>query len=233
MSLYRYGAILATGLGLSLILCKPAAAQLIALTNLPTGTPTTGVQLGTNTGAAGSQAWMGVELTNNGPIASLVDVKATFTNNSALPNDNPVVNRVVTGGVYSSVGGSPGVLLSAFNQQTILAGQTDITKTFVPLAPFSLQTGVDYWFVFTADVVTAESALTWRRAVANPAPVPAPNFATTGYKLSTDNKATWGASAQNSSIQIRVAVAPEPASLPLFGVGLSLITMAILRRRLV
>lgn len=219
MRFCRAAAISVLGLALALALNKPASAQQIitALSNLPGTDPyTSGDFLGNNGNNANARQYAAVQLTNNGSAVTLVDVMARFA------NTNTVANRVVTGGMYTSVGGNPGALVVAFNQQTIApTAGVDVVKTFIPASSTVLNANTDYWFVFTADVGTFDGTLNWRRDTANTAPTTAPNFATSGYKVSADNAATWGLSTNNNKdlVQIRVAASPEPSSLALLGLA--------------
>lgn len=121
------------------------------------------------------------------------------------------------GGIYSDVGGNPGVLLASL--ATLTLGQI-LEPTLVVLttsAGFTLGAWTTYWFVLTSP--TGDSDLNWNRLEPNVAPSPAGGVALAGYRLSTDGGASWSVSTTPNVVAIEATLIPAPGAAVLLGLG--------------
>lgn len=123
----------------------------------------------------------------------------------------------LSGGIYSDVGGNPGVLLAPF--ATLTLGQV-LEPTLVVLtttADFTLAAATTYWFRLTSP--TGNSDLNWNRLDPNVAPSSDGGVGFAGYRFSTDGGASWSVSTTPNVVAIEATVIPAPGAAVLLGLG--------------
>lgn len=123
----------------------------------------------------------------------------------------------LSGGIYSDVGGNPGVLLASF--ATLTLGQV-LEPTLVVLtttADFTLAAATTYWFRLTSP--TGNSDLNWNRLDPNVAPSSGGGVGFAGYRFSTDGGASWSVSTTPNVVAIEATVIPAPGAAVLLGLG--------------
>lgn len=123
----------------------------------------------------------------------------------------------LSGGIYSDVGGNPGVLLASL--ATLTLGQV-LEPTLVVLtttADFTLAAATTYWFRLTSP--TGNSDLNWNRLDPNVAPSSDGGVGFAGYRFSTDGGASWSVSTTPNVVAIEATVIPAPGAAVLLGLG--------------
>lgn len=182
---------------------------------------TTGTNLGLGTDAADRTKAVGVTI---GAGLDLI-----FQNMQVIIG-NAGVNSVLSGGIFSDVGGNPGVLLAAFNPMNVPTGTNMANLSLTTAAPFTLVAGVTYWFVL--DGPTTTNSLLWHATTPNTAPTTAQGATFVGYRFSSNGGATWANSGIFNGMQINAAPIPEPSTWAMLGLGAGLfLGVNRLRRR--
>jgi hypothetical protein len=189
----------------SLMLAGPAAAQVI-LSNLPGTGSGTGTNLGTGTDGADRTKAVGLTM----GAESLDFDFLTAQMNNPDPTDN-----LLSGGIYSNVGGAPGALLAAFDPVAVPAGTVSGLIDITTAAPFTLDAGMDYWFVL--DGPTVANSLLWESLSPNAAPTGFEGVTWLGYSFSADGGASWGSSGIYNGVTITAI--PAPGTLALLAVA--------------
>ncbi len=194
-----------------LLLAVQVSAGDALLSNLPGTGSGTGSNLGLN--PDGADRTKAVGLTMGGTAMPFVDLVALISNTDP--------GSELSGGIFSDVGGNPGVELAPFAPVAVgpntPVGEVSITTA----APFTLEANTSYWFVL--DGPTTTQSLLWETLTPNTAPVASAAATFDGYRFSSNGGTTWGASGLFNGVQINV---PEPAAALLLGLG-----VVMLRRR--
>ena len=159
----------------------------------------------------------------------------SFTSLTGRFSNEDSVARSLTGGIFSDVGGNPGVQLVAFNPASVPSGSEGLEVALTATSPFTLLANTSYWFLL--DGPDVENSLLWTSSVFGTAPTPSAEVASyNGYRLSGDGGTNWIGSSTLNIVQIEAslgtatAVLPEPGTLAVFGLGL--VGLGIARRRL-
>jgi hypothetical protein len=142
--------------------------------------------------------------------------------------DAPGPGGTVTGGIFSSTGGNPGTLLSAFSSVVLPNTVADAAYTFTTLTPFTLAANTTYWFLL--DGPSTANLTAWRSLT--PAPTAGTGATFAGYRFSSNGGTTWAASTINNVVEINArptVVIPEPSTYALMATGL--IGLALVQRR--
>lgn len=208
----RMSRLFAAATAASLLLCATASAQVI-LGNLPATPAGTGTNLGLGIDAVNRTK--GVGLTMGSDSLEFVSLVALMSNTSPA--------STLGGGIYSNVGGNPGVELMSFIPVPVPENTPPTEFTLTAAGSFTLDANTSYWFVLTGPTTT--QSLLWQSLSPNTAPTPAPGISFDGYRFSTNQGASW----TNSTIFNGVAInaIPEPATLSLLAAS----GIALLRRR--
>ena len=204
-------------------LTQPAQA-IVILSNLP-GAGSPGTSLGV--GIDGRVRLKAVGLTVGANDLSFTSMSGLFRN----PNNVP---RSVNGGIFSDVGGDPGVQLVAFNPVPIAAGAFDMLQTLTAVSAFTLMANTSYWFVLGGPAV--ENEMSWSGLAPDTAPTPSGEvFSFDGYNFSITGGATWvDTGVIFNSVEIEASLItdlPEPGTLAVFALGLLGLGVACRRQR--
>ncbi|MEO5733661.1 MAG: choice-of-anchor R domain-containing protein [Rubrivivax sp.] len=207
-----------TRFALPALLCVAAAsAQAVpVLSNLPGVDSGAGTNLGL--GVDGADRTKGVGMTMGASsltFQSMSALIANITNASTL-----------SGGIFSSVGGNPGVQLAAFTPQAIAATFPASVVTLTTASSFVLQANTAYWFVL--DGPTTENSLSWNSLAPNVAPSASGGVTYNGYRFSSDGGTTWGVSGVSNGVTI--SVVPETSTVLMLALGLGVIGLQLRRR---
>lgn len=173
-----------------------ANAQAQILSNLPGTGSGTGTNLGI--GTDGTDRTKGVGLTMGAFPADFSSVVALISNTTPA--------SVLSGGIYSDLGGNPGALLVAFTPVPIAENQTVGEVTVTAAAPFQLAAGTTYWFVLDGPATT--NSLLWQSLNPNTAPVPGSGITFVGYRFSGNGGSTWSSSTTYNGVTINATVVP-------------------------
>jgi hypothetical protein len=185
--------IAALSLGFVLIV---TSAQAQILSNLPGSGSGTGTNLGI--GTDGTDRTKGVGLTMGAFPADFSSLVALISNTSPA--------SVLSGGIYSDVGGNPGTQLVAFTPVPITDGQAVGEVTVTAAAPFQLAAGTTYWFVLDGPATT--NSLLWQSLTPNTAPVPGSGITFVGYRFSSTGGSSWTSSSTYNGVRINATVVP-------------------------
>lgn len=190
---------------LSMAACTTQAVTI--LSNLPAVGSGTGTNLG-----------LGVDLADRtkGVGLTMGATSMTFQSMQALIS-NLTPDSVLSGGIFSSVGGNPGAVLAPFNSVPIPANFAAAEVTLTTAASFTLVANTSYWFVL--DGVATSNSLLWQSLAPNVAPTPT-GVTFDGYRFSSNGGTTWGNSTTFNGV--RISAVPEPASLAMLlgGIGI-------------
>jgi hypothetical protein len=155
-------------------------------------------------------------------------VDLLFQDMQAIISNPEAVDRLLSGGIYSSVGGNPGTLLAAFNPVNVTAGTSAMNLSLTTAAPFTLVAGVTYWFVLDGPATT--NSLLWNGTNPNTAPTAGGGATFAGYRFSSNGGSTWANSTLFNAMQINAV--PEPSTWALMAAGAaSLVAFNRARRR--
>lgn len=185
------------------VLAVSAMHAEVLLTNLPgdlvTGSSPTGVAYKAIGLTIGSQAYSFESL----------DIYAT-TDTTAL---------LVTGGIYSDDGGSPGNQLMGFNAASIMPSGTFSEYGLSAIAPFVLEANTTYWFVVNPVSDQPTDSFRWARLNPNLSPTPASGILYVGYLGTNNSGATWSSSTVYNAVKITASPIPEPATIGFLALG--------------
>ncbi len=123
----------------------------------------------------------------------------------------------LSGGIYSDVGGNPGVLLASFATLTLGRVLEPTLVVLTTTADFTLAAATTYWFRLTSP--TGNSDLNWNRLDPNVAPISDGGVGFAGYRFSTDGGASWSVSTTSNVVAIEATVIPAPGAAVLLGLG--------------
>ena len=152
-----------------------------------------------------------------------------FQNMQAIIS-NPGAASVLSGGIFSNVGGNPGALLAAFNPINVPTGTSMANLSLTTAAPFTLVAGMTYWFVLDGPMTT--NSLAWNSNTVNTAPTMSGGATFVGYRFSSNGGGTWASSTIFNAMQINAAPVPEPSTWAMLGAGASmLLAFSRARRR--
>ena len=185
------------------------SANAQSILNNITGSYTLGTNLGLGTDAA--DRTKGVGLTMGAGLDYF------FQNMQAIISNPDAVQRMLTGGIYSNVGGNPGTLLAAFNPIAVAAGTANASISLTTSAPFVLTAGVTYWFVL--DGPSVANSLEWRATSPNTTPTASGGASFVGYRFSSNGGSTWTNSAIFNAMSINAAPVPEPSTWAMVAAG--------------
>ncbi len=191
------------GAALIALAAGTAAADPI-LSNLPGNSSGTGTNLGIGTDLV--DRTKGVGLTMGAQSLQFVSMDVLMSNTGAA--------AMLSGGIYSSVGGNPGALLASFGSVNVASGTNAAIFSLTVDGGFNLLAGQSYWFVL--DGPSSTNSLLWNSLLPNAAPV-ASGVTFDGYLFSSNGGATWAGSTIYNAMTIN-AVVPAPGALA--GLGL-------------
>lgn len=123
----------------------------------------------------------------------------------------------LSGGIYSDVGGNPGVLLASFAALTLGRVLEPTLVVLTTTADFTLAAATTYWFRLTSP--TGNSDLNWNRLDPNVEPSSDGGVGFAGYRFSTDGGALWSVSTTPNVVAIEATVIPAPGAAVLLGLG--------------
>lgn len=195
-----------TGAAAALLLFAGAASAQSVLNNLPGASSGTGSSLGL--GGDLVDRTKGVGLTVGADNLDFISMVALMSNTDT-------VDRILSGGIYSSTGGNPGSLLASFDGTTVAAGSAGVLSTLTIGGGFTLMAGQSYWFVLDGPSVT--NGLLWNSLAPNATPT-ADGVSFDGYRFSSNGGSTWANSSVFNGMTIN-AVVPAPGVVALFGVA--------------
>lgn len=184
-------------IGVLLYVSTSSARADVILSNLPATGSGTGTNLGLGTDLGDRTKAVG--LTMGATSLEFQSMEALISNTTP--------DSVLSGGIFSSSGGNPGVLLSAFNSVPIAANFAPAEVSLTTASSFTLLANASYWFVL--DGPDTENSLLWESLDPNVAPTPN-GVAYDGYRFSI-NGGPWGDSGVFNGVRINAV--PEPTSL--------------------
>ncbi len=195
----------------ALCACAGAAtAQDIILSNLPGSSSGTGSNLGVGTDLVDRTKAVG--LTMGSESLDFVSLTALISNQGF---GAPAPPTTLSGGIFSSVGGNPGVQLAAFDAVNIPSEFAPAEVSLSIAGGFTLQSGVSYWFVLDGPPVSND--LLWNSLASNAEPVPSGDITYDGYRFSSNGGGSWGSSGIFNGV--RIEAIPAPSSAALLGLG--------------
>jgi hypothetical protein len=197
----------------------PAESQVLGggnpiLSNLPATPTTTGTNLGLGTDLANRAKAVGLTM---GSSAMEFDSMVAL-----ISNGTPA--STLSGGIFSNVGGNPGLLLAAFTDVPVAASAAVSQVAVTTAAPFTLQANTSYWFVLDGPNTT--NSLLWNSITPNTAPTAVVGVTFLGYRFSSNNNVTWANSTTFNGVTIN-AIVPEPGTITVLAGSILL----VLRRR--
>ncbi|MBI1369368.1 MAG: PEP-CTERM sorting domain-containing protein [Planctomycetes bacterium] len=192
------------------------------LSNLPADTSSASSG-GTNLGVSASDGFdrqKAVGLTIGGSSLSFVSMEiigSTFNGTLGVGDGGTFI-----GGIFSSVGGAPGVQLATFTPISIGDDTEPQFLTFTIAGGFTLLANTSYWFVLDGDTV---SDLLWNGLISNTAPTPT-GVTFDGYRFQA-NGGGWNSSSTFNAVRINAdsLAVPEPATAGLLGLGALVMAM--------
>ncbi|MCP5128095.1 MAG: PEP-CTERM sorting domain-containing protein [Pseudomonadales bacterium] len=199
----------------ALLICTPVASVNAGaiLSNLP------GISGGTS---VSTNLGLGPDLFDRSKAVGLTmdAVAMTFVSLEALiSNETP--DSILSGGIYTDVGGNPGALVAAFTPVNVASNFGPSIVTLTTAASSVLAANTSYWFLL--DGPGTENLLLWDSLAPNTAPT-ATGVAYDGYRFSSDGGTSWAVSGIFNGVRINATAAaavPAPATLALLGLGLA------------
>jgi uncharacterized repeat protein (TIGR01451 family) len=188
-------------------MCLPTVGTAQILSNLPGTSSGTGTDLGLGIDAADRTKAVGLTMGADPMV---------FDSLEALLS-NPTPASTLSGGIFSDVGGNPGVELVAFDPVPVAESTPPTVFTVTAAAPFTLEANTAYWFVLDGPATT--NSLQWDSLDPNVAPTPAPGITFDGYLFSSDGGTSWGASAVFNGVAINASLGPTDADLSIDKTG--------------
>jgi hypothetical protein len=182
------------------------------LSNIPgTGAYTAASNLGLGTDAA--DRVKGVGLTMGATNLFFNFMQAIVSNPDALA-------RMLSGGIYSNVGGNPGVLLAAFNPVSVASGTVHSAVNLTTTTQFTLMANTSYFFLLDGPDVA--NSLSWSADTGNTQPL-ANGVTLLGYRFSSNGGGTWATSAIPNQMSINASPIPEPSTWAMVGLGAAML----------
>lgn len=175
------------------------------LSNLPGISSGTGTNLGVGTDLV--DRTKGVGLTVGAQSLQFVSMDVLISNTGAA--------ALLSGGIYSSVGGNPGALLASFGGINVASGTNAAILSLSVAGGFDLLAGQSYWFVL--DGPSSSNSLLWDSLSPNTLPTTS-GVTFDGFRFSSNGGLTWASSTTYNGVTIN-AVVPAPGVLA--GLGLA------------
>ncbi len=119
-------------------------------------------------------------------------------------------NKTLTGGLYTDVGGQPGLLIEPFVPLTISPGFTDVRFPVFTERQVKLKQTTAYWAVL--DSPDGTTAIIWEGGSQEPRTSATTTFL--GYRFSTTNGATWSTSNVRNRCELVTIPPPSVSNLP-------------------